>query len=270
VLPTIDRHGLALFAISYDSVAVLAAFAAKHGIRYPLLSDEGSHAMRRLGLINERVHEDHAAYGAPPNPRHANLPYPGVFVLDEAGTITQKRFHESYRERDTGVGLLAQTLGILDTARGAETAGHGEAVRVQAWLDSPTYRVFQRLHLTVQLAIAPGLHVYSAPTPDGSTPLSLEIAPIDGLELRPARWPDPYRFRVAGLDDEFWAHGGRIHGTLPLVFTAPPGAGDHVLKVMVRYQACSEIVCHPPATVALELPVQEVALVDRTLPTAQH
>ena len=41
--------------------------------------------MRGLGLINERVQEDHAAYGIPPNPRHVNLPYPGVFVLDARG-----------------------------------------------------------------------------------------------------------------------------------------------------------------------------------------
>ncbi len=39
VLPTLERNGIALFAISYDSVTILAAFAAKHGIGYPLLSD---------------------------------------------------------------------------------------------------------------------------------------------------------------------------------------------------------------------------------------
>ena len=60
-------NGVALFAISYDSVEILRNFAATHGITYPLLSDEGSHAMRGLGLINDRVQEDHAVYGIQPN-----------------------------------------------------------------------------------------------------------------------------------------------------------------------------------------------------------
>ena len=123
MLPALERNGINLFAISYDSVAILAAFAAKHGIRYALLSDEGSHTLRRLGLINERVYEDHAAYGIQPNPRHAGVPYPGAFVLDERGVVVRKRFHESYRERDTGTGLLAQSLGILDTPRWSRDGG---------------------------------------------------------------------------------------------------------------------------------------------------
>src|SRR5262245_18460226 len=34
--------------------------------------------MRGLGLINDRVQEDHAVYGIQPNARHVNLPYPGA------------------------------------------------------------------------------------------------------------------------------------------------------------------------------------------------
>jgi len=269
VLPALKRNGISLFAISYDSVPILAAFAAKHGIRYPLLSDEGSHTLRRLGLTNERVHEDHAAYGIQPNPRHVGVPYPGVFVLDERGIVVRKRFHESYRERDTAAGLLAQSLGILDTPRGAETAASGPTVRVRAWLDSPTYSVFQRLHLSVELTIAPGLHVYGTPAPNGATPLSLDVTPIDGLELRPMSWPEPRCLRVGELDEEIWVHEGTVHGTLPLAFTAPAGGGDHVLKAALSYQACGEGICHPRDVVRLELPVKEVALVDRTLPNAK-
>ncbi len=103
----------------------------------------------------------------------------------------------------------------------------------------------QPLHLTVELAIGPSLHVYAAPTPDGYAPLCLEIAPIDGLELRPAIWHDPSRFGVAGLDEEFWVHEGTIRRTLPFAFTAPPGAGDQVLRASLHYQACGKTECSP-------------------------
>jgi hypothetical protein len=57
--------------------------------------------------------EDHAHYGIAPNPRHVDLPYLGVFVLDAAGRVREKRFYESYRQRETGGGLIAQALGIF-------------------------------------------------------------------------------------------------------------------------------------------------------------
>src|SRR6266852_6175323 len=132
MVPALTASGIALFAISYDSVAVLADFAAKHGITFPLLSDEGSRVIRGLGLINAGVREDHAFYGIKPNPRHVDLPYPGIYVLDEAGIVAQKRFHESYRERDTGAGLLDRVLGIGAPASGAEARIDREAVHIRA------------------------------------------------------------------------------------------------------------------------------------------
>jgi hypothetical protein len=266
VFPELTASGIALFAISYDAVAILAAYSQAHGIGYWLLSDEGSLIMRKLGLINERVQEDHAVYGIASTSRHVNLPYPGVFVLDETGTITHKRFYESYRERDTGAGLIAETLGILAGQRGPETAADGQTTRVQAWLDSPTYCAFQRLHLTVELTIAPGFHIYGQPIPQGYVALSVDVAPIDGLELRPMHWPSPRPFRVEGLDEKFWVHEGTISGVLPLAFTAPPGAGDQVIQATVIYQACSTSTCLPPERIRVGTLVKETALVGRSLP----
>ena len=258
---------MALFGLSYDTVEILARFAEKHGIAYPLLSNQGSHVMRGLGLLNPRVQEDHAAYGIAPNPRHVDLPYPGVFLLDEQGIVTAKRFHESYRERDSGAGLIAATLGVVATEPGPAAAGPDDPVRIRAWLDSPTYCMFQRLHLNVETAIAEGFHVYGEPVPDGYTPLSVDVAPIDGMERGSIAWPAPRRFAIDGLPEEFWVHEGTIRASLPLTFTAAPGAGDHVLRATVRYQACSPTDCLPPSELCLELPVKEVALVDRELPT---
>jgi hypothetical protein len=255
------ENSVALFAISYDSVAILKDFAATHGITYPLLADEGSRVMRGLGLINERVQEDHAAYGIAPNPRHVNLPYPGVFALDAAGVVSDKRFYESYRERETGAGLIAEALGI-STAPTAPVGTAGEpVVTARAWLDSPTYVFFQRLTLTVEIAIASGFHVCGQPARTGFTPLAVEIDRIPGLEVGPARWPAPRPF-----GDGLWGHDGLVRATMPLTFTAAPGGGDHVLGVIVRYQACDDASGLAPGSFRLEVPVREVALVGRALP----
>ncbi|HEU4370329.1 MAG TPA: protein-disulfide reductase DsbD domain-containing protein [Methylomirabilota bacterium] len=180
--------------------------------------------------------------------------------------IAQKRFHASYRERETGRGLIARALGIF-TEPAAPATGTAAAVQARAWTDSPSYAFFQRLALTVELAIAPGFHVYAAPVADGLVPLSVEVAPIEGLEVGEASWPPPRRFDMAELADQLWVHEGTVHGTLPLTFTAAPGGGDHVVEITVRYQACDDSSCLMPSSLRLELPVREVALVGRSLPS---
>ena len=206
-----ERHGIAVFAISYDSAAVLGAFAEKYGIRYPLLADEGSVAIRRLGLLNERVAEHHAFYGVPMRDDVYGVPYPGAFVLDERGIVVERRFEDSYRVRETAVGILEAAFG--EHQRSARRRGHGRlamGVVARAYLDSPTYRMMQRLRLTVELQIEPGLHVYGEPIPDGYMPLSVEVAPIDGMEVGALEAPAPTPFEVAGLDERFVVYDGTV------------------------------------------------------------
>ena len=222
--------------------------------------------IRRLGLLNERVQEDHAHYGIVSDSRHVGLPYPGVFVLDERGVITQKRFHESYRVRDTGGGLVAQTLGRLEAVNASTMTHEDGAVCVRAWLDSPTYAFFQRLRLNVEVSVAPGFHVYGQPVPAGLVPLSVTVAPIEGVEIGAVEWPTPHRLKVDGLDEQFWVHEETVRGSLPLTFSGPPGAGDHSIQITVSYQACRNSACLAPTSISLSLPVKEVALVGRELP----
>jgi DsbC/DsbD-like thiol-disulfide interchange protein len=135
-----------------------------------------------------------------------------------------------------------------------------EGGAVRAWLDSATYRYFQRLRLSVELSIEAGLHVYGAPIPEGYIPLSVEIAPMEGLVAGAPDMPKPHPFRIEGLDEQFYVYEGKVFVTLPLTFTKRD-AGDLVLQVTVRYQACSTNDCLMPASVTLELPVTAAAMV---------
>lgn len=211
--------------------------------------------IRALGLINARVQEDHAVYGIKPSPRHVDLPYPGVFVLDRDGVVRDKRFYESYREREAGGGLIAQALGIITPPATPVVGTDGPEVGARAWLDSPTYAFFQRLALTVEVAVAPG-----------RTPPSVEIEPIDGLEVGPTRWSPAGPIDGPGAGAGPRVHEGLVRGTIPLTFSAPPGGGDHVLGVTVRYQAGGEATGRGPSSIRLEVPVREAPLVGRSLP----
>jgi peroxiredoxin len=259
-LPDFARSGVALFAISYDPVAVLAKFAETHGIQYPLLSDEGSHTIRRLGLFNEHVYEHHAAYGIPKRDMFWGVPYPGAFLLDEEGRVLEKRFQQSYRERETGVAILEHGFGGKSSLPKTEVQAQDEEVTIRASLESDTYRWFQRLWLTIELSLAPGLHVYGQPIPDGYIPLSVDVAPIDGLEIGAPEFPTPHPYRIEGLDEEFVVYERNVVVSLPLTFTEE--GEDQTLHFTVRYQACSEEGCYPPQAVHLQIPVKAVDLVE--------
>jgi hypothetical protein len=266
VLPTLATRGVALFAMSYDAIPILRAFATEHGISFPLLSDEGSHVIRRLGLLNERVQEDHAVYGIQPNPRHVGVPYPGVFVLDERGVVVGKRFHDSYRERDTGPGLVAHTVGLLGTAPTSGVPSSSDPVEIRAWLDSPTYAWFQRLLLTIEVVTIPGIGVFGHRALPGFVPLSVSVEPLEGLEVGPTTWSSPPR-RVKGLHEALEVHEGTIRGSLPLTFTAPPGRGDQIVRVSITYQTCREAHALPASSIRLDLLVHERPLIGRVLPS---
>ncbi|MDP2328930.1 MAG: peroxiredoxin family protein [Dehalococcoidia bacterium] len=124
-LPAFEAAGVALFAVSYDSVPTLAEFAGEHGITYPLLSDEGSHLIRRLGILNDLVRPDEDVYG---------IPYPGAYALSASGHVLRKYFYRHYRDRPSPLGVLREAFGAevdLSACAGAEVVQGGRRVTAQ-------------------------------------------------------------------------------------------------------------------------------------------
>ena len=250
-----NRNRIAVFAISYDSVEVLAAFSERHQIGFPLLSDQGSRVITALGMLNEGVYDQHAFYGVAHQDFYWGVPYAGAFSLNEQGVVTDKRFQTSYRMRESGVAMLEESFGVASTSSGPHVHASGPGVALRAHLDTDTYRTYQRLRLTLELAIEPGLHVYGQPIPEGYQPLEIEVEPIEGLLVGALEGPAPQPFQMQGLDDQFFVHSGATRWSLPLTFTQK--MGDLRVRVLVRYQACSEHDCLLPAQPELELPLTE-------------
>lgn len=231
---------------------MLACFAARHGITYPLLSDAGAAAIHRLGLTNQHLAEQQASYGVPVRDFQQGVPYPGVFVLDAHGVVVDKRFEQSYRYRPTAAAWVEEWAGGPPTAA-VSTRAEGPGLRATASLDAAVYRPYQVLRLRVALECAPGTHVYGAPTPEGYTPLAVTIEPFEGLAAQPAQAPAPRPFRVEGLDEHFRVHDGTVDVVVP--FGIDGNAGDLTIGVTVDYQACTAIECFPPSRLRLELPL---------------
>lgn len=240
-----------IFAISYDPVPVLARFAEQHGISYTLLSDEGSQAITRLGLLNLHVAEQQAYAGRAVEPHHTGIPYPGLFLLDEHGVVQDKRFEQTHQPRPAPDLILEDLIGA-DALPGAVSAmAKGTGVQALAWVSTATYRPMQRLHLHVVLEIDPELHVYGTPVTDGFIPLEIKLTSIEGLLARPTQLPEPHPFQVEGIDEQFVVYEGRVVATIP--FQVASNLGDLTLSVGVRYQACTSSVCYLPETLRMDL-----------------
>lgn len=246
--------GYALYAVSYDSVDVLAGFAGKYGIEYPLLSDEGSVVIRSLGILND---------GAPEH--RTGIPHPGVFVLHESGRVRDRRFYASYRERDTGAGILEHVLDIAAPAPSDWATAAGDGVQVRAWLNADEYAWGQRVWLTVELDIGEGLHVYGRPIPPGYYPLEVQVTPMERVTAGEPVYPLAESFRMEGLDEQFFVYTGSVRVDLPLTFMLVDG-GDLDVEVSVSYQACSEVDCLSPAATELHLHIAERPLIERPAP----
>ena len=251
-----------MFAISYDRSADLGAFAARHGIAYPLLSDEGSRAIRALGVLDADLEAHHAGFGVPTRPEQQGVAFPMTFELDERGIVVRKIVEENYRIRYGGHALAAELAGapLEAPAERLETAATGPLaiVSARAALDAPAYFAFQRLRLEVRLDVAPGWHVYGPVVPPGYTGLSIALTSEPaGVLTGPIAWPPPRPFRVAGLDEEFAVYEGTIAINVPLEFRVPRTTGTVKLDLAIRFQTCSATECLPPNAIALSLAVPE-------------
>lgn len=90
--------GIGFIAISYDSPADLAAFAAKQSLTYPLFSDAGSKMIDALKLRDPRYPADSFAYG---------VPYPTTLLLDAKGVVKGKTIETDYKIRPSNDDLIA-------------------------------------------------------------------------------------------------------------------------------------------------------------------
>jgi peroxiredoxin len=100
-LKKIEAAGVQVVAFSYDKPEVLARFAERRKITFPLLSDPDSTVIKAFGLLNKEARG-----------KAAGVPYPGTFLLDKDGVIRAKLFLDGYRERHSTEELIKAVQGI--------------------------------------------------------------------------------------------------------------------------------------------------------------
>lgn len=101
-------NGYTIAALTYDDPAVLAKFAGRQSIPYPLLSDPGGQLIRAMGLTDPAYPAGHMAHG---------VPHPTVMVVDPSGRIEAIRISRDYRKRPSTAEVIAMAPQKTMTAK---------------------------------------------------------------------------------------------------------------------------------------------------------
>ena len=243
---SLKRQGIGLAAFSYDSRAVLAAFARERRITFPLISDGGSAIIRRYGLLNTTVAADHRFFG---------IPFPGTLVVDGAGHVVARHFEEEYSVRSSAAAIEAKLGLAVDTPRQQVDVPYMTIATQQT---DATAVPGTKLTLMLSITPDPGVHVY-APGQTSYRQLRLTVAPHPLVRLAPILYPPAEDYLFKPLNERTKVYTRPIQ--LLQDVTIVPGEAAMALantshpivtiKATLDYQACDEQICYVPESVQL-------------------
>ncbi len=238
----LEKEGVRLAAISYDSTVTLAAFAEKYAIRFPLLSDRDSAVIRAFGIFNTNIAPGLRAYG---------VPHPVEYLVSPDGTVVRKYFVPNYQHRVTASAVALQEFGAAGAGAGVVKLTSG-ALAVEIGLSSATAFAGQEIGFFARFALQPGWHVYGAPLPEAYTPTSIAFDDPKIVQ-QSFEFPDPEFMQFAALGETLPVYSGAFQVLGKLLLKFPLTAGVTSLSGAIRFQQCSDTVCEAPETLPFEL-----------------
>jgi len=260
-----DAAGINIYAISYDSQAQLKKFAERYGITFDLLSDDDSTVIKRFGILNTLIRPDDAMAE-----RFYGIPWPGTYVVDSQGVVTEKFFQRHYATRDSAGSLLHSALGkVLIPKESPQAVHQDERLKITAFLGDEDLKLEYTSRIYVRIELAEGLHIYGEPLPEGFVATTVKVEETKGLRAGKPVYPKTTPKEFEGLDATLNIYEGIVDIAIPVTATkevrnwGQKRTQDSLgVDLVVRYQACTESVCHVPRTeeLTLEIPLAEVML----------
>jgi DsbC/DsbD-like thiol-disulfide interchange protein len=231
-------------ALSYDNAALLANFAARKGITYSLLSDPESKVIRAFGILNTNFKPGQLPYGAP---------FPGMYIVDKHGIVRAKYFEEDHVERYTAASILVRHFG----APGAEeTQIETPQVKLTSSASDAAVWPGNRITLSLDLEIKPGMHVYAPGVNGDYIPIDWTIAGSKNWLALPVIYPTSRMLNLPVIDETVPVYEGRLRLTRDLIIGQPVPEGEMTIEGAFRYQACDDKECYLPRTVPLKWTVR--------------
>jgi DsbC/DsbD-like thiol-disulfide interchange protein len=144
--------------------------------------------------------------------------------------------------------LLAASLSVASFAQTSTPR-----VAFEGSVGSGSVAPNQSIDATFTASLPDGYHVNSnAPLEEFLKPTRLLLETPEGVSVAEIRYPEPLLFqtRFSAEPLAVYEHRFQVEVTLVVADLAP---GDYPLVATLKYQACSDRVCYPPASRKTEL-----------------
>jgi len=245
--------GINVAAVSYDSQAILADFAKRRSITYPLLSDTSSRLIDAFGIRNPEG-----------TGMQAGIPFPGYYLIDRQGTIQRRFFETAYVNRLTANNLYQNMFGEFSIDAPSRTVDSTPHVTVATMQSDASVTPGEIVKLAVALTPGPDTHVYAP----GAEKLhyhavSLTIDPSELYVFSATAYPPSETMDFPDLHETVPVYTGKIVFATSVAAavtkkTIPEFAKNPELPVKgtLNYQACTSSVCFPPVSVPVEWTVR--------------
>ena len=240
----IQRQGLGLVAISYDTPETLRRFADSRGITFPLIADPDSAIIKRYGLLNTTVASGTETYG---------IPFPGTFIVDRHGIVRSRHFENAYQERNTVASLL---VGRGVTPYGPAMSVETAHLALTAAVSDPIVAPGERVSLVFEISPKPGMHVY-APGGHSYRVVRVSLDPQPWLRAHEVNYPAPEIYHFKPLDErvEVYQRPFRLVQEVTILAMAQKlvaSQSELTITGRVEYQACDDKLCYTPQTVPVQ------------------
>lgn len=282
-LQELENSGISIAAISYDAEEVLADFANRRGITFPLLSDDDSSVIRAFGIYNTVAEEgvgpnrddpeiaaDYAKYVSALGtaPVVVGTPYPGTFMLDATGRVGARFFEEFYAERNTTSNVMLK-LGI-GLSPIAAVQGETAQLKFTAYPSNPVVTVGTKFSLAVDIEPGPDMHVYAPGAESkGYRVIGLRLAPNEHVRYEPVEFPDSEIYHFEPLDEYVPVYQQPFTILQEAVVDASQEARAALLELdaltisgSLDYQACDDAICYNPVSIPVSFTL-DLELLDR-------
>jgi len=237
------KQGLGVAAISYDSTAILADFAKRLGITYPLLSDPQSKIIKDFGIFNTHVQKNDWHYG---------IPNPGTYRVRADGFVQSKYFLADAHERYSAPTVLLREFGSVAGTR--ETVVNTDHLQLKYYSTRDVLRPDVRFTLVADFELKPKMHVY-APGIEHYVPISIELDQSNYYLAAPMQFPKPEVLHLPAINESVPVLQGKFRITRDVTMRERDALGTlRQLKIKghLRYQACDDKICYLPRTIPLE------------------
>lgn len=263
----LTSDNIKVYGISYDPQSKLKAFADQYEVGYDLLSDIDSEVIKKFGILNTLITQEDTETDQNGKSFYG-VPFPGVYVTDESGVVTEKFFYRHYAARASAGSIMDSALGkILMPNESPRESLSNDQVKITAFLADESLKFEYRSLIYVRLELEEGLHVYGGDLPKGYFATTVSVDETKGLRVGDPSYPETTRMRFDALDVSLDIYEGAVDIGIPVSLTAE--VMNWIIRdkpefmeipIKVNYQACSDSVCYPPKTEALTVRVPVSAL----------